>query len=246
MSVTGAGRAQLIEAGAKTKLDTILAGLDVLVAAKGRLRFTTHTRVFCWKWPWFVSVNSTICSPSRRSRNGCNRAAARASPCPKRAVRWHADPRRISWGRKKKKRPRETDRTVEVGRLTLTEETLAEFWPKLLTEVGFVIAAELRKGISHAIIGPNSLVIRYPEGYNAVGKVALDTARLGKIEEALLKLTGETWSIKLEYVKVAETTSASSTAPPVAQNRQLRPELAQFPLVKRAKEALNAEIIRAG
>src|SRR5581483_8710791 len=45
LSVTGAQRQQLGKHAEQTKLDTILAGLDILVAAKARMRLTSHTRV---------------------------------------------------------------------------------------------------------------------------------------------------------------------------------------------------------
>src|SRR4051794_20135520 len=45
LSVTGAQRDALKQQAEKLTLDTILAGLDVLVAAKNRMRFTSHSRV---------------------------------------------------------------------------------------------------------------------------------------------------------------------------------------------------------
>ena len=52
LSVAPRHREILTNQAAALKLDTILAGLDVLNTTKFRLRGGNHGRVLNWRWPW--------------------------------------------------------------------------------------------------------------------------------------------------------------------------------------------------
>ena len=53
LSVTGSQCQVLKQQAGRLKTDTVLAGLDILVTARTRLRSTSQG-AFWWKWPWFV------------------------------------------------------------------------------------------------------------------------------------------------------------------------------------------------
>ncbi len=131
--------------------------------------------------------------------------------------------------------------------LPFDETNLEAIWTKVLTEVGFAVAGTLKKALSLAIVGPNTLALRFSERYNTPGTPILETARLARLEEVLQKTTGQPCSVRIEFIKdEAAREAANGPAPPSpGQARQQRAELMQLPLVKKAVEALGAQFIKA-
>jgi len=128
----------------------------------------------------------------------------------------------------------------------LTPDNLNVVWQQLITLVGFTVGNELRKAISLAISGPNALVIVFPSGYN-LGDKFLDAARLARIEEALAKLTGQTWGVRVEFQQApageAAAVAAVAAEPAGSRLRRQKDEISQHPLVAKAKEVLAAQIM---
>jgi len=106
----------------------------------------------------------------------------------------------------------------------------------------------LEKAGLPAITGPNSLVLRFSVDYNQAREYCQEPARLAKIEEAVRKCTGRPWIVRVEsgVSSAPATTPAPAvetpTAPPPRRNH--RAEAEKEPLVKRAVEALGAQIVR--
>jgi hypothetical protein len=77
--------------------------------------------------------------------------------------------------------------------------------------------------------------------------VLQDGARLAKVEELLSRIAGQSCKIQVAWTEDVETATVgkSPAAAAMGQQRQLRAELGQIPLVKKAGDVLNAQIIRA-
>jgi hypothetical protein len=141
--------------------------------------------------------------------------------------------------------------TSEQSVVELTPDSLPQIWQQVLAESGFALQAELRKGKSPAISGPNALVLSVSRRYNAPGSVFLDPARLAKVQEILGRIVGAACSIRVEWIdEPTEATSnpsaaKSSSAQAMGQQRQQRAEWMQIPFVKKATDVLGAQIMRA-
>jgi len=128
------------------------------------------------------------------------------------------------------------------------QDALPELWPQVLRSVGHMLGNFLEKAGLPAITGPNSLVLRFSVDYNQAREYCQEPARLAKIEEAVRKCTGRPWIVRVESgVSSAPATTpapAVETAPGPPPRRNHRAEAEKEPLVKRAVEALGAQIVR--
>jgi DNA polymerase-3 subunit gamma/tau len=226
-----------LEAQAKAAgLDAILAGLDVLSTAKARLRGSSHGRtlvemalVRLGRLKDLVSVGELT---NWLTRTPGERGSAPASPsraAPPEAVKKNPPPA-----------------TVTAAPVSLTEENLAAVWAQALGMVGGIHARELQRGGQLAIFAPNSLVLRFPAEYNFTRESCQEPERLKSIEDALRKVTGQSWKLRLE------TTPGNGAAPtePPALSSAVRPrrndkdEAEKIPIVRRAVEVMGAQVIR--
>ena len=186
LSVTGKQRALLKQQADKLTTDTILAGLDVLVSAKNRMRFTSHGRVvFEMALVRLARIEDLV------PLSQLVQWAARESPAPagSRNTRSQPTPQLASPSLSEKKKL--TDDVSSPNLTILSQENLTVIWEQVLSQVGFILASELRKIPDVAIFGPNTLVLRIPRGYNSPDNQYLDGNRLAKVEEALTKITGQ-------------------------------------------------------
>ena len=104
----------------------------------------------------------------------------------------------------------------------------------------------LEKAGLPAITGPNSLVLRFPADYNQAREYCQEPTRLAKIEEAVRKVSGHPWTVRVEAgpaSPAATPTAVVATARP-RPRRNHRAEAEKEPLVKRAVDALGAQIVR--
>ncbi len=103
----------------------------------------------------------------------------------------------------------------------------------------------LEKAGLPAITGPNSLVLRFSADYNQAREYCQEPARLAKIEEVIRKGTGRPWILRVEGVAGSAPAEPVPAAPePPAPRRNYRAEAEKDPLVKRALDALGAQIVR--
>lgn len=258
LSVSGAQRQQLKEQAGRLHLDTILAGLDVLVGAKSRMRLTSHGRVLLEMALVRLSQLDDLVSLAQLAQwvqhEGSAPAPAPARPragAPAAPIRGNVP---TSAGEaSEKKKPDPGSLTAEAApALLLRSENLDTLWSKVLSDVGFAVAGDLKKVLSLAILGPNTLVLRVSQRYNGTGNGGspLDPSRLAKVEEALRKFTGQPCGVRVEYVKDEEAappqTGARGTASgTLTPGRQQKAELMQQPLVQKAIDLLGAQIVRA-
>jgi DNA polymerase III subunit gamma/tau len=241
LSISGSQRQQLAEQAKALQLDTILAGLDILVTAKTRMRLTSYGRVLLEIALVRLSQLEDLVPLTQMARwlqqEGTAPAAARA---PRAIPAVQSD--------EKKKVVLAPGSTSPEIALPLADPNLDAIWAKVLTEVGFAIAGLLKKAASVAIAGPNCLAMRVSQRYNTPGGALLDSSRLARVEEVLHKITGQPCTMQVEFIKdddPAAESVRSSVAPPSAQSRQQRAEVMQLPLVKKAVDVLGAQLIKA-
>ncbi len=98
-----------------------------------------------------------------------------------------------------------------------------------------------------AIVGPNNLVLRFPADYNQAREYCQEPTRLGRIEEAIRKLSGRPWTVRVEGgpgSTAATPVQESAPDPAPRPRRNHRAEAEKEPVVKRALNALGAQVLR--
>ncbi len=224
-------------------LDTILAGLDVLQTTKIKMFRSNHGRtlvemalVRLGRLRDLVSL-AQVTQWLGQVRAGGNPAAQNAAVALPEAV-------------KKKSPPPVADGVEDAAPTPLTTETLPSLWPRILSKVGSLLARDLEKAGLPAIFGPNALAIQFPSAYNQAIEQCQAPGSVARLEEALRKVTGRTWTLRFEITTPAPTAPPPSVAevelPPAARpRRDFREEAEQHPLVRRAKEVLGGQVMRA-
>jgi DNA polymerase-3 subunit gamma/tau len=109
-----------------------------------------------------------------------------------------------------------------------------------------MLAGSLEKAESIAISGPKTLVLRFPPRYNHLQEHCQEPTRLDRIDEALRKITGQAWSVRIESGSNAAAplpAMAAEVEPTPSRYRRQRTEALQQPLVQRAVEILGAQFV---
>jgi DNA polymerase-3 subunit gamma/tau len=264
LSVPSRHRETLNRQAQATSLDTILAGLDVLSTAKARLRGSTHGRVILEMALVRLSKLEDLISLSQLTQwlvPGDNRGAPSPPGAHKNEDR---QPKSKPEDGKPKKEVREarmeyttpengvrqengtsfTDRSSQSSK-ELTEDCLNQIWQEVLGQVGPMLAGNLNRAESVAISGPKTLVLRFSSRYNHERDYCQESTRMARIQEAVQKITGQAWNIRVEVVGNSTTSPADTSVkePLVSNYRRQRAEAGQEPLVKRAIDQLAAQIV---
>jgi len=242
LSQSGPRRETLLKQAQALELDSILAGLDILVTTKNRMRNTSHGRVVLELALVRLSRLEHLVSLSQLSQAlGQDGSVPKPrSPAPTGAVAPpEAEKKKVTGAPES-----------ECSQTPLVAETVTLVWSQVLSQVGPILANELKKAKDVAIFGPNSLVIRFPPGYNLGENQYLDQTRVARIEQLLQKITGQACSLRIESSSgpiSAESSSGQIAEEPEtsqSRSRRSRAEAMQQPLVTRAMELLGAQIVQ--
>jgi DNA polymerase-3 subunit gamma/tau len=224
---------------AAATLDTVLAGLDILSATKARLRGTGHGRVLMEMAIVRLSRLDDLISLSQIAQilqSGHEPTAVSSSrPVPAGTPVAPTSPTRTVEPPEagKKKSPEASH-----GQTPLTPDTLAHVWAEILTQVGPILARELDRGGRPAISGPNALVLQFPAEYSQQRDYCTDPPRLQRVLDALKRVTGQEWTLRLETRPARN----GPTAPSPAAPRPLEPT--RHPLVQRVADVLDAKLVQ--
>jgi DNA polymerase-3 subunit gamma/tau len=230
-------------------LDTILAGMDVLVSAKQRMRFTAYGRVVMEMALVRLARLDSLVPLSQLAQWVQEGGAASIVSRPSGAVLSSAGGR-VSEVQEKKKLIAENPRPASNGHAAavarLHDGNLQAVWQQLLSEAGFATGSDLRRAINIAISGPNALVLTFPARYNLREEQLLEPTRKTQVEELLYKLTGQAWQVR---VAISPHTTGNLPGAPAAETdgnaqRRMREEMLKKPLIHRAVDLLGAQIVQ--
>jgi DNA polymerase-3 subunit gamma/tau len=252
LSVPARHREALTRQAAAVSLDAILAGLDILSATKARFRASSHSRVLLemalvrlGRLGDLVSLTQLTQflakGPAGERTSSSTRPLEQGLP----TLRPSPERNAVPVAAEKKNRDGLAETAAGGRQIELTDESLPQVWPEVLAQVGMVFAADLEKVGRVAISGPNSLVLRFPSRYNRQSEQSQEPARLARIEEALRKITGRAWSVRVESLSNIAAAPPAAAAEENSQSRyrRQRTEAMQAPLVKRAFEVLGAQFV---
>jgi DNA polymerase-3 subunit gamma/tau len=228
----------------QVSLDAILAGLDVLSATKARLRGSSHGRTLVEMAVVRLCRLHDLVALSQLAQWVTQaRSDPRALPA--------ANVARPALGDSVKKKPL-TPEAADDGppliEVAISEATWPQVWPQIAANIGAMLGSELRKAGTPAISGPNSLVFRFPAGYNQAREYCDSPEQRGRVEEAIRRVTGKPWMVVIETDAGRTAIPLSQPEPtngsPVRPRRGPKEEAEKVPLVKRAVEMLGATIQR--
>lgn len=111
-----------------------------------------------------------------------------------------------------------------------------------MQEVGLVRAQHLRSIGLPAIIGPNTLSLRFPDRYSSAYDACASETGQEAIRQTLRKVTGKDWTLRIDFPAGPAPTPADATPP---ARRPSRNELLELPLFKKAADTLGAQFIKA-
>jgi DNA polymerase-3 subunit gamma/tau len=228
---------QLKRQAEQAPLDTILAGLDVLANAKGRLRSTGHGRVVLEMAIVRLARLEDLAPLSEIARQLAGGSAGSSRPSPPAASAQPSAPLPV----KKNLMPEANGPAATA--MPLNEQNLPVIWAQVLQGLGPLNRADLDRGGFPAISGPNCLVLRFSTNYNSHRQRCEDASRNAILEDLLRKVTGQ--SVAVRYETIADDSATGASVPRVAPAEQMRRNAAQEPLVKAVLDQLGGNLIRA-
>ncbi len=125
------------------------------------------------------------------------------------------------------------------GQLELTAQSLDDVWKQVLAELGDMTADFAGRCDRLAISGPNRLVVSFRAQYDKEACERPD--RKQRIEQALSRLTGR--QVRIDFEVVPGQQRPAEHRPPVVSKRQRMRDKEKHPLVHKAIELFDAEIV---
>lgn len=225
-------RDALIEQAAAMNLDRVMAGMDILIATKNRLRGSGHIQTLLQMALIRLCRLEDLTPLSQLalwlSQPG-NATGAPTAAGPRPGLTLPPEGKKKSDG--------------GVGVTELTPDTLPEIWADVLAKVGMMLASQVQRAGLPAIFGPNALVISFPSDYNAAYENCSNPMNIERLHDALRERTGQAWKVRIEKKtgSISSVNATSTNGNHVPATRARPQELMQeFPLIRRAMEELGA------
>ncbi|MEY4614483.1 MAG: hypothetical protein RL179_2456 [Planctomycetota bacterium] len=228
-------------------LDTVLAGLDVLSLTKMRLKATHQPRIMVEFGLIRLSRLANLIPVQQILQQLQSGGIPTVGQTPNQQQA--ASPEGL-----KKKLINESGGIIlpqsEQPEVRLSSENISSIWPQVIESTGPMLGNELKKAGTPAISGPNALVIEFSRQYNQALEYCSDPARILRIQNALGKITGQSWVVRVASKVVTNPEELVEETPavvePVVSKPKVNPKDAaeKEPLVQRALEIFNAQIVR--
>jgi len=251
-------RAPLAKQAPAVPLDTILAGLEILTATKARFRNSANGLVLLEMAAIRLCRLADLVSVAELAQWLAQSGGA-SPPAAERATPARISPRAPELPEPKKKPVAEgeahrngsnghTGTPIRNGNVPASPDApFEQIWPQVLEQLGPMLAGELAKAGLPAILGPKTLVIRFPGRYTGAYEYCKQSSSVVRIEETLRE-HGHEWAVRVEVeaMPAADVTGEQSAEQPAAPltNRLREREALQNPLLARATEVLGARLMR--
>jgi DNA polymerase-3 subunit gamma/tau len=251
LSITSRHRETLNRQAAALRLDTILAGLDILSTTKMRLRTSNHGRVLLEMALVRLGRLEDLASLSQLAE-WLRGSAERGAPS---AERRPDSPERSGLGAPrsalplegiKKKPENKAEATAAKPAVVLTPDSLPRVWEELLQQVGPMLGSHLKKADLPAIFAPNTLVLRFPSSYNSEREHCQQPASVARVEDVLRRITTHGWNVRIESTGTDAAAARQVPDDPEqlqSRYRRQRADALKEPLVQRAMEVLGAQLV---
>ncbi|MSR51744.1 MAG: DNA polymerase III subunit gamma/tau [Gemmataceae bacterium] len=231
-------------------LDTILAGIDILTSTKNRLRNTSHGQVLLEMAVVRLSRLDDLVPISQLSQ-----WLSQPGSAPAQSPRPGVTSSVVSLADQSKKNglatPSEGFRPGVNGSnsgpetrsiiLDLSDANLYEVWNKVKSSAGIMLSGQVSRASVPAIIGPKTLVLRFPAEYNHAFEYCKDPKQSVILERSLREITGQEWSVRFEK---AELSVAVATVAPPKSGRDRQQQALSTPLLARIVSHLEGRLLK--
>ncbi len=244
LSVGSKHRAALAGHAQRHKLDTLMAGLDILSNTRARLRTSNHGRILFEMALVRLGRLDDLVSLTQLAQAAAAGQVAAASGLGAAEI-----------AKKKPLTAAEMPLAPSApasppSRISLTTDSLPSLWAQVLAQLGQIHRNDLENGGFPAISGPNALVIRFPPRYNAARDRCQEPEKIGRVEQLLLQLTGQKCHLRVDSGgdppdAVASTRAVEDGGSLQSRSLPTRDEVVEPPLVKWARDLLGAKPIKA-
>jgi hypothetical protein len=138
--------------------------------------------------------------------------------------------------------PVAADATSTSSNADLTAESVELVWKEALASLGDMTAESARHAGRVALAGPNRVVASFGPASIWHKESCERPERRTKLEAAMSQLTGR--AIRIDFDLLSGSASPEAKAQPVVSTRQRWREREKHPLVRRAIEMFDAEVVR--
>jgi DNA polymerase-3 subunit gamma/tau len=233
---------------AKTNLDAILAGLEIMTATKMKLRGSPHAQVLLEIAAVRLAKLSELLSVAELAQWVTQGAPAGGSGGAQRLPA-HIPAPAGDAVKKKVVTPPEVKANGGATGNAAGEEPFGVVWEKVLEQVGPILATHLRQAtILQANSTPNSLVLPFPAAYSSAYETAKAERNQDTLRKAFKHVTGREWSVRVELDRDSAP-AANGVHPPVEAPRpapqRSRSELLALPFFVALGETLGGQLMRA-
>jgi DNA polymerase-3 subunit gamma/tau len=247
--LTEAAREKAVQVAQSLPLDSILAGLDILTTAKGRLRGSSHAHVVIEmavlrliRLEELVPIAQLIHTLGQQGQATVESSvASRSATAPSAAAVEAAKKNAISerTGLANGQKPSVFD---------LQPASLAEVWGRVCEELGPILGSYAKVAGLPAILGPNSLVLRFEARYTSQYDHCSASGSVQRMQEAMKSITGSDWQVRVELTRVDPQARGANTTEDhgskTITSRERTQELLKIPLLGRAAEKLDARLLK--
>jgi DNA polymerase-3 subunit gamma/tau len=230
-------RSRLEAVATRWTLDSILAALQILAEARGRLRGSPHGRLIVELALARVARLEDLAELGELiGRLTALEGGGPVAQAP--LVKKKSAPRDDAAVTPAPLGPPPSVAVKPTGDGPLPFEAIQEAWPRVLETLGTPLSTSLGKLQPLAISGPDLLAIEVPAGYNWAADACEGTEARGRIEAALRSVLGRPVTFQLNRPPQAE---APATASAAAERRD---EVANEPIVRKLVELFDARVVR--
>ena len=239
---------EVTRAAERLGFQTVLAAMQILDHALGRLRFSTQARM--------LGELALVRIASLEDLDELPALIARLEGI---AASEEATPAKMSTATRRKVRPGSPhgapspETTPSGGEpaaeqpatvVSLTPENAAQIWNRALSRVSGLGARHAKDYAEIATPAPNRLVVSFKPAYTLSKSICERPDQVAKFEKALADLTGE--PVRVQFVLLED---ESDEARPDAPTRAVSPqqrllEISRHPMIRRAAELFDAKPIR--
>ena len=232
----------VLDHGKQLGLETIIAVVEILTEAMGRMSSSPHVRTIAETAlvricslekldlleNWLQLSSSGAATPQKQGTSpppGAEKTAQAAS----------------TTGEKKNELATRPAPVAPSPELPLEPSHVAQIWQQVLSRLEDMTGDFASSATSVAISAPNTLVVGFPAPYTLQKESCERPERKDKIEFLLAEITGQKVRIQFQMLPGEAPTTPK---PATKSNRQKKRDLEQEPLVRQAMDVFDAEMIR--
>jgi DNA polymerase-3 subunit gamma/tau len=220
-------------------LDTVLAGIDILAATKQKVRGSTHVQVLLELAVVRLARLDELLSVGQLAAAVVGNGTAPAvKVLPPTVQPVDSSKKKFLTGTEGSKNGHAA---AQGGN---GEMSAAEFWPRLIEQLGPIRGNHLRQAQLPAISGPNSLVIRFPDAYTAAYESVASESTVEAMRLALKKITGADWAVRVEKTREAASPGAGDATRSAGPTGLTRKAVSELPLFRAAADVLGAQVVK--